>query len=117
MYKTNKPNRTSIRCNESTEGERLEEKIERILNNKEPIRDTAPVMYLDRADGILPQYDIRTDKWEQMTENQDKLAEASLAIRESKKDSKIIELDPKTGKKKETIEVKTTTPIENQSGK
>ena len=48
MYNTNKPTKTSIKCNESREGERIEEKIERILNNKEPIKDTAPQVYTDR---------------------------------------------------------------------
>ena len=107
MYNTNKPTKTSIKCNESREGERIEEKIERILNNKEPIKDTAPQVYTDRKDGVQAEYDIRTDKFELMAENADKIAESRLAIRESKNDKKVIKLDPKTGKKAEDQSIPT----------
>ena len=100
-YKRNTITKTSIRCNESQPGERIEEKIERLLNNKEPIRDTAPQVFTDRQDGVKPEYDIRTDKWEEAASAADKVAEARLAIRNTKADQKVVRLDPKTGKKAE----------------
>ena len=53
-----------LKVNESYEGERIEQKIERITVNKEPITDGAPIVYTERADGVRPEYDIRTDKWD-----------------------------------------------------
>ena len=46
------------------EGETIEAKVRRITENKEPISDAAPLVYTKKADGVLPQFNIRTDKWE-----------------------------------------------------
>ena len=46
------------------EGERLELKIDRMTQNKEPIGDSAPLIYTPRKDGVVAAYDIRTDKWD-----------------------------------------------------
>lgn len=45
-------------------GETIENKIERMMNNNEPIGDIADIIYTERKDGVLPEYDIRTDKWD-----------------------------------------------------
>ena len=42
MYKYKIKSETNIQINQSIEGERIETKIERMLNNKEPIKDGAP---------------------------------------------------------------------------
>ena len=44
------------------EGELIENKVKRLTENKEPIKDSAPLVYTKKADGVLPQYNIRTDK-------------------------------------------------------
>ena len=49
---------------ESYEGETIEAKVQRVVINKEPIEDGAPIIYTEKKDGVLPQYNIRTDKWE-----------------------------------------------------
>ena len=49
---------------ESFEGETIERKVAKLLENNEPITDGAPIIYTEKKDGVLPQYDIRTDKWE-----------------------------------------------------
>lgn len=46
------------------EGEYLEEKVRRITETGEPIEDSAPIIYTERKDGVIPAYDIRTDKWD-----------------------------------------------------
>lgn len=46
------------------EGERIELKIDRMTQNKEPIGDSAPLIYTPRKDGVVAAYDIRTDKWD-----------------------------------------------------
>lgn len=57
-------NNTNIDCNTSVEGESIETKIARILQNNEPITDGAPIIYTDRKDGVLPETDIRTDRFD-----------------------------------------------------
>lgn len=49
---------------ESYQGETIEAKVQRVVINKEPIEDGAPIIYTEKKDGVLPQYNIRTDKWE-----------------------------------------------------
>lgn len=49
---------------ETTEGETIEEKVQRVVENKEPIEDGAPIIYTERKDGVIPAYDIRADKWD-----------------------------------------------------
>ena len=49
---------------EVTEGESIEKKIERMVDSQEPIGETAPIVYTKKSDGIVPAYDVRTDKWD-----------------------------------------------------
>lgn len=46
------------------EGETIENKVRRIVDNKEPINDGAPIIYTMKADGVIKAYNIRTDRWE-----------------------------------------------------
>lgn len=81
MYKYKKASSTSIKRNESYEGERIEQKIDRIVNNKEPIEDSAPLIYTDRKEGVLPDYNIRTDRFEHAIEAMDKVDKSLQAKR------------------------------------
>jgi hypothetical protein len=65
MFKTNKPAKTTIQRTEQYKGETIEQKIRRVTNNKEPITDGAPLVYTDRKDGVLPEYNPRADRWEE----------------------------------------------------
>ena len=38
----------------------IEEKVRRIVNNNEPITDGAPIIFTEKKDGVLPEYNIRT---------------------------------------------------------
>ena len=49
---------------EYQQGESIETKVKRITENNEPITDGAPIIYTNRDDGVLPAYNIRTDRWE-----------------------------------------------------
>ena len=49
---------------ETFEGETIEEKVERIVTNKEPISDGAPMIYTEKSAGVLPAYNIRTDRFD-----------------------------------------------------
>lgn len=84
MYKVPKMNTTTLIINQSTEGETIEMKVRRIVNNKEPITDGAPIVYTERKDGVPPQNDIRTDRFEIAVEAHDKRSKSIIAQRESK---------------------------------
>lgn len=64
-------------------GESLEEKVRRITTTREPIENSAPMIYTDRKDGVLPQYDIRTDRWEIAQNAMDKVQAMEIAKRTS----------------------------------
>lgn len=46
------------------EGENIMTKVRRILDENEPLTDGAPLIYTPKEDGVKPEYDIRTDKWQ-----------------------------------------------------
>lgn len=82
---------TQLSINTSTEGESIEQKIFRIVNNKEPIKDGAPLIYQERKEGIRPSTNIRTDRFEIAVEAADKVAKSYKARREEKAKTPITE--------------------------
>lgn len=84
MYKYQRPTKTTIQVNTSYAGERIEEKINRIVNNKEPISDGAPLIYTDRSEGIKAETNIKTDRWEIAVEAMDYVSKSHMAKREER---------------------------------
>lgn len=74
-------------------GETIEAKVRRITENNEPITDGAPIIYTNRDDGVLPAYNIRTDRWEIAQQAMDAVNQANLA--KSKNYGKIDKEDKK----------------------
>lgn len=62
-------------------GETIENKVNRIVNNNEPIRDGAPLIYNERSAGISPDCDIRTDRFAVAVEAMTKVQRAKVAKR------------------------------------
>lgn len=50
------------------EGENIEIKVRRITENGEPIKDGAPMVFTEKKDGVRPEYNMRTDKWDLVLE-------------------------------------------------
>lgn len=90
MYKIPKFQRSQIKRAEKIQGETLEQKVRRITVNKEPIEEGAPTIYTERKDGVLPAYDVRTDRWEIAAEAMDKVHKSSIAARDGIADMKVI---------------------------
>lgn len=88
--------KSSLQVNQSYTGETIEQKINRITNNKEPISDGAPIVYTDRKDGVLPEYNIRTDRFEIAVEAMSHVEKAHKARREDRHKPKE-EPNPGTG--------------------
>ena len=84
MYKLNKIQETALRVNDSFEGETIEKKIRRIMLQNEPITDGAPRIYTERKDGVKPEYDIRTDRFELAVDGTDYITKNKIAERENR---------------------------------
>ena len=72
---------SSIHINESVEGETIEEKVMRITQNNEPITDGSPIIYTERKDGVRPDYNIRTDRFDVAIEAMDMVNKSKRAQR------------------------------------
>lgn len=84
MYNKIKAPKSNMIVNTSYIGEALELKIERIMTTNEPISDTAPLIYTERKEGVQPQYDIRTDRWDIAIDAMDTVAKTHKAKREQR---------------------------------
>lgn len=58
------------------EAESQVQKLRRIVENKEPIKDEAPIIYTPKSKGVMPEYDIRTDRFEVAREALEKAGRA-----------------------------------------
>lgn len=101
MYKIPKYSQSLIKANRLREGETIELKVKRLMANKEPIKDGAPLIYTERKDGVGAAYNIRTDRFELAAEAMDKVHRSEQARRDEiikqEKEAKVVKLD-KDGK-------------------
>lgn len=91
--------------NESVEGETIETKVERIMNNKEPITDGAPTIYTERKEGVIPEYDIRTDRFDHALDMTDSITKQALLKRKERMEERT-----KANQKTNTDTKQETTP-------
>lgn len=84
MYKVKIPTAGTQTVNTAVEGETIETKMKRVVENREPITDGAPTVYTERKDGVRPELNPRTDKWDLAIEAMDKTSKAAIAKREAK---------------------------------
>jgi len=96
MYRKQKISKSSIELNDSQTGETIEMKMERVMNNNEPISDGAPIIFTERKDGVRPEYNPRTDRFEVAIEAMDKVAKTHIGKREERQNLKIVK--PEDGK-------------------
>lgn len=75
----------TLKVNDSYEGETLEVKIRRLLNNKEDMGEPGvPLIYTERQEGVQAAYDIRTDRFEIAVEAKDYVTRSRLADRDNR---------------------------------
>lgn len=83
MFRRERSVLTSIKCNTSKEGERIEKKLQRMMANKEGINEGIRLMYTDpREDN--PGTDIRTDRFKIAAMARDKVDKERIARRDNK---------------------------------
>lgn len=68
---------------DKVEGELLQDKISRVTRSGEPIKDGAPEIFTEKKDGVIPGYNIRTDRWEIAAEAMDSVTGSLLAQSEN----------------------------------
>lgn len=95
MYKYKKTQPTTLKVSQAYEGETIEQKVDRYINNKAPITDGAPLLYTERKEGVLPQYNIRSDRFEIGVDSADKLTKSRLAKREERHKAKVVKMEEK----------------------
>lgn len=98
MYIKTEFNKTTLNSTTKTEGETIELKVKRLINNKEPIKDAAPLIFTERSKGVNAAYNIRTDRWEIATEMMDAIHKSKAAKKEDmgikeKDETKVIKGD------------------------
>ena len=81
-------NNTKLRVNKSYQGETIEQKMERVVQQNEPIKDGAPLVFTEKKRGVLPEYDIRTDRFEIAIDGTDAIQKSMIAKREMAMKSK-----------------------------
>ncbi len=84
------------------EGEAIETKVRRLMETGEPIKDGAPLVYQERKEGIKPEYDIRSDKWDIAESAMNMVSKAETA----KGNKTPLAAEPKAG----------TSSVENKGG-
>lgn len=82
MYRKNNMSNGTLKRHKTYEGETIEQKVYRVTVNKEPIKDGAPRVYTERKDGVLPDYNIRTDRWDAAIDATDYISKSKVAKRE-----------------------------------
>lgn len=104
MYKVRTPDRTQLKSVERMVGETIEQKVDRVQNNGEPIKDSAPKIYTEKDKGVEHQYNVRTDRFEIAAEAMDRVVAMKTARSAEKAldKGKVIPLNPDKGAEGET---------------
>lgn len=80
--KNNYP-KTQLRGGNTFEGESIEEQVRKMIAEHEPIESSSPIIFTPPKDGVLPQYDIRTDRWQIAQDTMDKVTASKIAKRDN----------------------------------
>lgn len=73
--------RTTIKICKTVEGETIEVKMRRLMQQGADINDVTELIFTERKDGVLPETNIRHDRWETAIEAVDEMSKAHLTKR------------------------------------
>lgn len=79
MKRKCKMTKTQLRRVPTEKGESIEEMLRRMNKNKEQTKEENPPIYTPLADGIIPDYDIRADRFDVAMEAQNKFTASKIA--------------------------------------
>ncbi len=95
MYKFKKPRKSSLKSVKNVQGEPIEHKVKRIVENGESIKDGAPELYPDRSEGVLQGSNVRTDRWEVAVDAMDAVSRSVKAKRDYKPKMEVVKEEEK----------------------
>jgi len=82
MYKKNLNIKTTLDTSDFLfTGESMEQYMNRVLVSGEPINAASPVIYTDRKSGVIPEYNIRTDRFDLALDAQSTIVKGQIAKR------------------------------------
>lgn len=82
MYNKILNNKTCLDTSEFIfQGESMEQYMNRVLVSGEPINAASPVIYTDRKAGVIPEYNIRTDRFDLALDAQSTIIKGQIAKR------------------------------------
>lgn len=98
MFRNPKYQTSRFKGTETYTAKSIEAELEEIITQKKPIEATAPLIYTEKSDGVIEDFDIRTDKWEAMQRAANYVNEQKREYRKAEtegriKDGKIVEPD------------------------
>lgn len=99
MFRSRRPSKTSLSVKRNFEGETIEMKVRRYLQEGSAINDTSPLIFTERSQGVLPDYNIRTDKLEAALEAADYVSKSRRAKRGQKPTGTPVDKKPGDEKK------------------
>ena len=106
-YRVLRPTRSNVKsCDTIVDGESIEQKVARVQEVGEPIKDGAPEIYTERKEGVVSAYNIRTDRWEIATEAMDSISRGRIARRDNAPDTKVVDLNANKGQEGDVGEAK-----------
>lgn len=82
MYKINTYQSLGMASDQMEEGEPIEVKVMRMVREKEPIKEGAPLIFTDRKEGVNAAYNIRTDRFEIAVDAMSRLLASKTAKRD-----------------------------------
>lgn len=95
MIERNTMRKGYIKVNNSKEGESIEIKMRRIIENKEGVENVSPMTYTERAAGVIPEMNIRTDRFELAQEAMGEVNKRKGAIKKNLDLDRIIKEEKK----------------------
>lgn len=82
--------------NDIYEGQSIEEYVRQCTQTNQPIENTAPMIFTARKDGVIYEYNIRSDRWDKALEMMDRYSKAVTAKRAeyAKKNEEVGKAEP-----------------------
>ena len=82
-----------LKTTEEFIGESIEEKVRRTTETNAPIEAVSPMVYTERKDGVRPDTNIRTDKWDVAQQAMTSIADGVREKRKERMNAKTAEPD------------------------
>lgn len=84
MHKPNKREKTSLRVSKIQEGETMEHKMQRMMQQGADVNDVTELIFTERKEGVIPETDVRNEAWDVAVEATDAASRDHLTKRDAR---------------------------------